>query len=237
MPVRKQGEAHRALELLEDYHVRLVGPQDKQLRAAIERVIRIFKSRLFQALLDIQEFYELTLLDDSKSVQQKTAETIRIADKWEGSDGRDRLEHINSTPVFTVEQRRLASSAKYASVFVCRSNIQEFYELTLLDDSKSVQQKTAETIRIADKWEGSDGRDRLENNEVRACMLPLTQALISLQEQRARRSHSASPDEFNRPPSQSSGRATEETLRVAPSDSRLDEPQHTRTKHMLYSGF
>lgn len=36
---------------------------------------------------DIQEFYELTLLDESKSVQQKTVETIRIADKWEASDG------------------------------------------------------------------------------------------------------------------------------------------------------
>ncbi|KOB74375.1 Discs large 1, isoform L [Operophtera brumata] len=59
---------------------------DRQLRLAIERVIRIFKSRLFQALLDIQEFYELTLLDDTKSLQQKTAETIRIANKWE-ADG------------------------------------------------------------------------------------------------------------------------------------------------------
>ncbi|XP_066581508.1 disks large 1 tumor suppressor protein isoform X3 [Prorops nasuta] len=80
-------QAHRALELLEDYHAKLTRPQDKQLRLAIERVIRIFKSRLFQALLDIQEFYELTLLDESKSVQQKTAETIRIADKWEATDG------------------------------------------------------------------------------------------------------------------------------------------------------
>jgi len=33
---------------------------------------------------DIQEFYELTLLDDTKSLQEKTAETIRIASKWEG---------------------------------------------------------------------------------------------------------------------------------------------------------
>ncbi|XP_047018974.1 disks large 1 tumor suppressor protein isoform X5 [Helicoverpa zea] len=87
MPVRKQ-EAHRALELLEDYHSKLVKPQDRQLRLAIERVIRIFKSRLFQALLDIQEFYELTLLDDTKSVQQKTAETIRIANKWEADNVR-----------------------------------------------------------------------------------------------------------------------------------------------------
>ena len=44
-------EAHRALELLEEYHAKLTSPQDKQLRVAIERVIRIFKSRLFQALL------------------------------------------------------------------------------------------------------------------------------------------------------------------------------------------
>lgn len=44
-------EAHRALELLEDYHSRLSSPQDRALRIAIERVIRIFKSRLFQALL------------------------------------------------------------------------------------------------------------------------------------------------------------------------------------------
>ncbi|CAG0922547.1 unnamed protein product [Notodromas monacha] len=52
MPVRKQ-EAHRALELLEDYHSKLVRNEDKQLRLAIERVIRIFKSRLFQALLGL----------------------------------------------------------------------------------------------------------------------------------------------------------------------------------------
>uniref|UniRef100_A0A8W7P3G2 L27 domain-containing protein n=1 Tax=Anopheles coluzzii TaxID=1518534 RepID=A0A8W7P3G2_ANOCL len=78
-----RGEAHRALELLEDYHSRLSTPQDRALRSAIERVIRIFKSRLFQALLDIQEFYELTLLDESKTVQQKTAETLLIASKWE----------------------------------------------------------------------------------------------------------------------------------------------------------
>lgn len=37
---------------------------------------------------DIQEFYELTLLDDTKSVQQKTVETIRIANKWEADNVR-----------------------------------------------------------------------------------------------------------------------------------------------------
>ncbi|KAA0201989.1 hypothetical protein HAZT_HAZT007570 [Hyalella azteca] len=36
---------------------------------------------------DIQEFYELTLLDDTKTVQQKTQETLQIASKWEASAG------------------------------------------------------------------------------------------------------------------------------------------------------
>ena len=75
--VRKQ-DAHRALELLEEYHSQLSGPGDRALRNAIERVIRIFKSRLFQALLDIQEFYEATLLDESKTLQQKTIETLQV---------------------------------------------------------------------------------------------------------------------------------------------------------------
>jgi len=44
-------DAHRALELLEDYHSQLTTAAERPLRSAIERVIRIFKSRLFQALL------------------------------------------------------------------------------------------------------------------------------------------------------------------------------------------
>ncbi|CAO1398167.1 unnamed protein product [Diamesa tonsa] len=65
MPVKKQ-EAHRALELLEDYHSRLGGPQDRALRIAIERVIRIFKSRLFQALLEEVKKKEEDKNDDER---------------------------------------------------------------------------------------------------------------------------------------------------------------------------
>ena len=57
-----KAEAHRALELLENYYTRLDDAEEKELKAAIERVIKIFKSRLFQALLDIQEFYQVLLL-------------------------------------------------------------------------------------------------------------------------------------------------------------------------------
>ena len=70
------------MELLEDYCSRLTSPTDKQLRIAIEKVIYIFKSSLFQALLDIQEFYEAILLDDNKDANSKALAVLRIADKW-----------------------------------------------------------------------------------------------------------------------------------------------------------
>ncbi|XP_011152106.1 disks large 1 tumor suppressor protein isoform X7 [Harpegnathos saltator] len=73
-----------------------------------------------------------------------------------------------------------------------KEDIQEFYELTLLDESKSVQQKTAETIRIADKWEASDGPITptfAQNEDGPASALPLTQTLSNIYSRR-----SASPD-------------------------------------------
>uniref|UniRef100_A0A8C5H5A7 Disks large homolog 2-like n=1 Tax=Gouania willdenowi TaxID=441366 RepID=A0A8C5H5A7_GOUWI len=45
----------------------------------------IFKSNLFEALLDIQEFYEVTLLNRQKTCDQKLEETKLIAHKWEKS--------------------------------------------------------------------------------------------------------------------------------------------------------
>jgi guanylate kinase/C-terminal processing protease CtpA/Prc len=82
MPVRKQ-EAYRALELLEEYYNRLDAPEDKPLKNAIDRVIKVFKSRLFQALLDIQEFYESILLDEQNDRNAKVNATHHLADEWE----------------------------------------------------------------------------------------------------------------------------------------------------------
>ncbi|XP_031783994.1 disks large 1 tumor suppressor protein isoform X9 [Nasonia vitripennis] len=59
-------DTHRALELLSDYYSRLTKSPEKQLLIEIERFIRILKSRFFQALIDIQEYYEITLLDGMK---------------------------------------------------------------------------------------------------------------------------------------------------------------------------
>ncbi|XP_059915235.1 discs large homolog 1-like protein isoform X26 [Gadus macrocephalus] len=65
MPVRRK-DAQRALVLLEAYQTKLSQTDDRQLKHSIQRVIDIFQSNLFQALIDIQEFYEVTLLDSQK---------------------------------------------------------------------------------------------------------------------------------------------------------------------------
>ncbi|XP_061695418.1 discs large homolog 1-like protein isoform X2 [Syngnathoides biaculeatus] len=72
MPVRKK-DAQRALSLLEEYRAKLQHADERQLRVSIQRVIDIFQSNLFQALIDIQEFYEVTLLDSERWAESSKA--------------------------------------------------------------------------------------------------------------------------------------------------------------------
>uniref|UniRef100_A0A4W3HQA2 Discs large MAGUK scaffold protein 1b n=1 Tax=Callorhinchus milii TaxID=7868 RepID=A0A4W3HQA2_CALMI len=65
MPVRKQ-DAQRALQLLEDYRTKLGKTEDRQLRISIERVINIFQSNLFQALIG-------TCVSSSSPIRPSTA--------------------------------------------------------------------------------------------------------------------------------------------------------------------
>uniref|UniRef100_A0A3Q2NQ58 Disks large homolog 1 n=1 Tax=Fundulus heteroclitus TaxID=8078 RepID=A0A3Q2NQ58_FUNHE len=68
MPVRRKQHHHnnaqRALELLQQYR-QVSAEEDHQLQQSLDRVINVFQSQLFSALLDIQEYYELTVLHDS----------------------------------------------------------------------------------------------------------------------------------------------------------------------------
>ncbi|XP_070130367.1 disks large homolog 2 isoform X6 [Equus przewalskii] len=82
MPVKKK-DTDRALSLLEEYCKKLKKPEEQQLNNAVKKVMGIFKSSLFQALLDIQEFYEVTLLNSQKSCEQKIEEANQVAQKWE----------------------------------------------------------------------------------------------------------------------------------------------------------
>uniref|UniRef100_A0A8D0AM07 Disks large homolog 1 n=1 Tax=Sander lucioperca TaxID=283035 RepID=A0A8D0AM07_SANLU len=82
-PVR---HAQRALLLLEEYRAKLHHAEDRQLRHSIQRVIDIFQSNLFQALIDIQEFYEVTLLDSQRWVESsKAADPMAPVHLWDFS--------------------------------------------------------------------------------------------------------------------------------------------------------
>ncbi|XP_054097351.1 disks large homolog 2 isoform X5 [Callithrix jacchus] len=82
MPVKKK-DTDRALSLLEEYCKKLRKPEEQLLKNAVKKVMGIFKSSLFQALLDIQEFYEVTLLNSQKSCEQKIEEANQVLQKWE----------------------------------------------------------------------------------------------------------------------------------------------------------
>uniref|UniRef100_UPI0037E897D3 disks large homolog 1-like isoform X2 n=1 Tax=Semicossyphus pulcher TaxID=241346 RepID=UPI0037E897D3 len=85
MPVRKK-DAQRALLLLEEYRAKLHHAEDRQLRHSIQRVIDIFQSNLFQALIDIQEFYEVTLLDSQRWTESsKTVGPVTPVNLWDFS--------------------------------------------------------------------------------------------------------------------------------------------------------
>ncbi|XP_078028308.1 disks large homolog 2 isoform X7 [Epinephelus lanceolatus] len=109
MPIRKKDTA-RALGLLEEYCTKLRKPEEQQLKTAIQRVMGIFKSNLFEALLDIQEFYEVTLLNTQKSCEQKLEEVNHMADKWEKSVSIQNSEVAHS--VCPVEEQREQSSSE-----------------------------------------------------------------------------------------------------------------------------
>ncbi|XP_032389509.1 disks large homolog 2 isoform X12 [Etheostoma spectabile] len=103
MPIRKK-DTVRVLGLLEEYCTKLREPEEQQLKTAILRVMGIFKSNLFEALLDIQEFYEVTLLNTQKSCEQKLEEVNHMADKWEKSVSIQNSEPAHS--VCPVEENR-----------------------------------------------------------------------------------------------------------------------------------
>ncbi|XP_017290613.1 disks large homolog 2 isoform X3 [Kryptolebias marmoratus] len=84
MTIRKK-DTTRALGLLEDYCAKLKNPEEQLLKTAVHRVMDIFQSNLFEALLDIREFYEVTLINTEKSCEEKLEEVNSMADKCKKS--------------------------------------------------------------------------------------------------------------------------------------------------------
>lgn len=70
---------------------------------------KLHKTVFLDIFTDIQEFYELTLLDDNKTIQQKTVETLQIASKWEQE---------NSLKINASEVRNISNSTEAVEIFV-----------------------------------------------------------------------------------------------------------------------
>ncbi|XP_066861367.1 disks large homolog 3 isoform X3 [Anser cygnoides] len=54
-------DTEKAVEILTRYQSTLLSPEEQELKASIGKISHIFQSELFQALLDIHEFYDFTL--------------------------------------------------------------------------------------------------------------------------------------------------------------------------------
>jgi hypothetical protein len=108
MPVKKQ-DVHRALQLLEEYRRNLTDADSEELREALTKAIVAIRSRLFQALLDIHDFYSYTLESNAKTTETKTEETLHLAEKWEN--------HPPPVPAETAQLAAKSLDARVSRVF------------------------------------------------------------------------------------------------------------------------
>ncbi|XP_025766925.1 disks large homolog 3 isoform X9 [Oreochromis niloticus] len=83
MMVHKYDTA-RAVRLLKQYQANLTSPEEQALKTSVGKVSSILGSQLFQALLDIQECYEVTL---QLNTEQTVVKEDNRRDVWEDQEG------------------------------------------------------------------------------------------------------------------------------------------------------
>ncbi|XP_056150180.1 disks large homolog 3 isoform X1 [Lampris incognitus] len=110
--VHKYADTERAVGLLKLYQASLTGPDEQALRTSVGKVSAIFGSQLFQALLDIQECYEMTLQMNTTQSAEKEDVT---QDAWE-----DREEGVTRV---RVTSRKSPHKVERVSGLVSRSHI------------------------------------------------------------------------------------------------------------------
>ncbi|CAI5652507.1 unnamed protein product [Oreochromis niloticus] len=81
MMVHKYDTA-RAVRLLKQYQANLTSPEEQALKTSVGKVSSILGSQLFQALLDIQECYEVTL---QLNTEQTVVKEDNRRDVWEAT--------------------------------------------------------------------------------------------------------------------------------------------------------
>ncbi|XP_078145420.1 disks large homolog 3 isoform X3 [Centroberyx gerrardi] len=104
-------DTERAVGLLRQYHANLTSPEEQALKTSVGKVSAIFGSQLFQALLDIQECYEVTLqLNTEQNVVKEDRQ-----DAWE-----DQEEGVSRV---RVTSRRSPHKVERVSGLVTRSHV------------------------------------------------------------------------------------------------------------------
>ncbi|XP_056238117.1 disks large homolog 3 isoform X9 [Seriola aureovittata] len=111
----QSSDTERAVGLLRQYQANLTSPEEQALKTSVGKVSAILGSQLFQALLDIQECYEVTL-------QQNTEQTVvkddSRQDAWEDQD-----EEEEGVSRVRVTSRRSPHKVERVSGLVTRSHV------------------------------------------------------------------------------------------------------------------
>uniref|UniRef100_A0A3P9J646 Discs large MAGUK scaffold protein 3 n=1 Tax=Oryzias latipes TaxID=8090 RepID=A0A3P9J646_ORYLA len=98
-----EADTERAVGLLKQYQANLTSPEEQALKTSVGKVSAILGSHLFQALLDIQECYEVTL---QQSAEQTTVKEDSRKDVWEDpeDEGVSRVRVTSSRSPHKVER-------------------------------------------------------------------------------------------------------------------------------------
>ncbi|XP_036069911.1 disks large homolog 3 isoform X2 [Oryzias melastigma] len=96
-------DTERAVGLLKQYQANLTSPEEQALKTSVGKVSAILGSHLFQALLDIQECYEVTL---QQSAEQTIVKEDSKKDVWEDleDEGVSRVRVTSSRSPHKVER-------------------------------------------------------------------------------------------------------------------------------------
>ncbi|KAG5851894.1 hypothetical protein ANANG_G00056650 [Anguilla anguilla] len=98
-------DTERAMGLLKQYQDSLTSPEEQGLRTSVGKVSAILGSQLFQALLDIQECYEVTLkLNTTENGQATDTRASDLEKGWEKEEGVSLVQVTSSTSPLKVER-------------------------------------------------------------------------------------------------------------------------------------
>ncbi|XP_056898609.1 disks large homolog 3 isoform X6 [Takifugu flavidus] len=113
--VLSRPDTERAVGLLRRYQANLTSPDEQTLNNSVGKVSAILGSQLFQALLDIQECYEVTL-------QLNEEQTVVKEDAWEGRKD-DGVEEEEGVSRVRVTSRSSPHKVERVSGLVTRSHV------------------------------------------------------------------------------------------------------------------